>query len=926
MALAGVALLVGCGEESAYELSPAVVRLVDQLDEARVSTPLTEVLAPVGGVESSEIPTVTVVERTFEGETNSEVHGCRIVAAGAKRAGRAIRCTRRTTLLSAEVEASSHYRFRHSSRRESGRCTDFTLTEVGWDPTTSDPILVRVHSLQGPSTPRWQEYTFHFFTEPLTRSLSVELPKKESCGFFDDLVLERLQVTESQNLALLRDKLTAPDSDTTLGVAKHGRLMPVGQFTRTEPFDENYSVRDALFAPAPSDLVFDLQIPAGAVFRFSYGLALWSRLGDRADFSVSVELPGEAPRELFNETVEIGDQAQGWYWREASVDLSEFAGRQIALGLHTRTSTRRGYGLWGSPVIARPAADNEPPSIVLIAVDTLRADRLPGYGADDISTPALDRLAAEGVLFEQTIAQSNWTLPSFVSIFTGVLPSRHGAVTIRTALSSGFVTLTEYLRAAGWSTHAILYKAALQDIQLDQGFDRYFNHPRNLMTAEMSLHKARQWLSEHADSRFFLFLHFNDPHQPFSHSDEFLSDKSRATMEELGLELPWLVASKRASQVREPGGRGNKTRCRKCEKQNRLRPKVKELSIVLYGDEIEYVDDRIGQFLDDLRERDLYDNTIIAFVSDHGESYWEHGEVHGHGNKCPCYYDEQIRVPLIIKPASRTRFEKGKRVATQVRAFDLMPTLLEFAGLDPSALDIEAESLMPLILDNESAAGREDRLAIAESGKGGGMAARLGGWKYLRTPRIGGTGHTEHLYDLRADPDERNDLSSEEPRKLESLRTAVLETLLRDRGGRVLLITGGPEPRDYVIRLQGGTLGEVLFESLEPEKPRNASSYHGSSADSILLLAQLRSADGDLRVIVEAAPHDETESAAIIRLESTTSDLTAEPFRQGVLRRHLAERRLGIHVIRGPPRHRPAAARALDGARKETLEALGYIN
>ena len=151
--------------------------------------------------------------------------------------------------------------------------------------------------------------------------------------------------------------------------------MGTRRLSSSNQFSTSVTVADS---PAP-----------GAVFRSSYGLALWSQPGDRVDFSVSVELVGGAVRELFSDTVEIGAEAQDWHWREVSLDLSEFAGERIALGLHTRTSTSRGYGVWGSPVITRLTVDEQLPNIVLIAVDTLRADRLPGYGAKDLNEPCL---------------------------------------------------------------------------------------------------------------------------------------------------------------------------------------------------------------------------------------------------------------------------------------------------------------------------------------------------------------------------------------------------------------------------------------------------------------------------------------------------------------------------------------------------------
>ena len=246
------------------------------------------------------------------------------------------------------------------------------------------------------------------------------------------------------------------------------------------------------------------------------------------------------------------------------------------------------------------------------------------------------------MVFERAISASNWTSSSFASIFTGRSPSRHQVVHRARSIPDSLQTLPEYFRDAGYATEAIMYKAYLYNMGFEQGFERWFNIPLHDVHAQSNLDKAMAWLDRNGTRRIFLFLHFNDPHQPFNQPKPFT--EKYATRQDLGryaVNLPITIT-----------GDNYVKGCGNCGQGKALKKDFKPVAHDLYDGEINFIDDLLGVFLLALRDRGLYDNTIIAFVADHGEMMWEHANTFGHGG--PWLYDTLTRVPLLIKPHAMT--------------------------------------------------------------------------------------------------------------------------------------------------------------------------------------------------------------------------------------------------------------------------------
>jgi len=774
-----------------------------------------------------------------------------------------------------------------------------------------------VHRFTAAAAPgAWDRAAVDFTASLDTRTLVVLFERADGSAGAEaclaEVTIEELAATPEQEIALLARAWPAAAGGASpagdLGLAKRGSLLPVRRLRNTRPpYDENYERVDALFAPAPTTLRFPVTVPAGGRLTFSYALASGSQFGDAARFEVAVRDGGGAT-EVFAGEAAIGEDGAGWHWRRAEVALARWSGRRVEIELRTRlagdqAAGGRGFALWGNPIVDAPRRPGEPPNVVLIGIDTLRADRLSSYGHDRATTPNLDRLAAEGVRFDQAVSAANWTAPAFASIFTGLPASRHGVVNQELALSESASTLAERLQAGGWRTHAVVYKAFLFGLGLDQGFDRWFNLPTSRRTAQDNLDKALAWLEHNYDRRFFLFLHLDDPHQPFNQPApfdlEFGDERAHA---ELGLELPVAIS-----------GRGVDG-CRHCFAERRPRPEFVPVAQALYDGEVAYTDDRIGALFDWLREHGVWEDTVVAVVADHGEVIYDRQGSWGHG--ATLLSDELVRVPLILRPGRGRRFEEGLVVHEQVRVTDLLPTILEAAGLPAGAATAESRSLWPLIERSETA----DRPAFVENPERDVFGVRSREWKYVvRAPRSWTTAH--QLYDLRADPGERVDVVREHPEALARMGDLLASFLLRARPGPFVLALGDGEPGAVRLVLEAGD--DVRFRPFVGLTPAAAGAAGRdrpvAGGGRVLALLELELPPGHA-VRATLASGERTLASRTATLE------TLLPWDEGLFERLAGLPAPALYFVHGAPpvgAERAAATTNLD--QLEDLEALGYL-
>lgn len=409
--------------------------------------------------------------------------------------------------------------------------------------------------------------------------------------------------------------------------------------------------------------------------------------------------------------------------------------------------------------------DHQINKVILIIIDTLRPDSLSCYNPQDASTPHIDQLVRDGILFSHAISSAPWTLPSVASIMTGLSPLVH-KVTRRTSMLPDTVrTLAEYMNDAGYYTAAIGRNGFLTpEYNIRQGFHDYIFFPNsgssfgikvmqqfspspsrfqaNVLTDDITA-LTINWLEAHAEKDFFLWIHYLDPHLPYAPPPDFLPKRG-----------PSPSIGNNFSRLQDVRG-------------GYFVPSLVEREWIreLYNAEVRYVDKNIGELLDTLKRLNLYDESLIILTSDHGEEFWEHnGYEHGH-----TLYNEVLWVPLIIKPP---RSSSHQQMSTGVPIQAIMPTILDLCGINYERSNLTVGSLSPLWRPN---AGTFDEQPIVSTGLvyyEDRESVIFDGLKYIRSLLT----DREELYNLVRDPDEQHSVTSLFPGKVQRARTILNNT------------------------------------------------------------------------------------------------------------------------------------------------------
>jgi arylsulfatase A-like enzyme len=440
-------------------------------------------------------------------------------------------------------------------------------------------------------------------------------------------------------------------------------------------------------------------------------------------------------------------------------DLSRWAGQEVEVLLEV-DGPAGGEARWGSPEVwsrrpapAPPAASH--PNVLLIGVDTLRADHVGAFRRGDeppwqgpTLTPAIDRLAAGSDVWLDAYSTFNSTNPSFASILTGLYGKNHGVYDLKTALPAAHTTLAEAFHDAGYATLAVISASHLGDHNsgLAQGFDRMVE-PTEHSAAERAVETVTDWIA--TDRRpFFVWLHLFDPHTPHTPPEPYASGFRPAVPSGLGPVGSWVP-------FRSPG------------------PVVYEQPILaghrdLYAGEIAYADHQLDRLLDFLASRGLLADTVVALVADHGENLGDHGFLDRHVG----LWETTTHVPLLIRWPGEAR--PGRRLAGLVQTIDLFPTLLDAAGL--AAPESDGSDLRRLT--GEGRSGRP--AAFSEHSNHLGARVRIAAHSLMRSRGIPEIPDGTHLFALGPDPGEEHDLAGR-GLEVETQLSRVLHRWLGDR-------------------------------------------------------------------------------------------------------------------------------------------------
>jgi choline-sulfatase len=453
-----------------------------------------------------------------------------------------------------------------------------------------------------------------------------------------------------------------------------------------------------------------------------------------------------------------------------SIELPGRGARLLRLGLRAvpgPAGAEGGFLLLAPAVQGRAAAPapqaSSPrslprPNVIVYLVDTLRADRVGSSREGTPVTPEIDAFSRGATVFENAFAQAPWTKPSVTSIFTGLGPLAHGVRKMHDKLPPEAVTVAELLHAAGYQTAGFSTNWHVShDTGLDQGFGTFDFSPQ--ATASDLLHRrVVRWLDGHGkdDPPFFLYIHALDPHGPYTPPVEY--------------------RRRLAPGARTDAGTGPELR-RIFRANSTVRGRLIAELPPLYDAEVAFNDHSFGALLAALRERGLYDSSLIVFVSDHGEEFDEHGDF-GHGNNL---FDETLHVPLIVKWPGQRRHQEVRAPAQHV---DLLPTLLRTAGLQPPkglpGLDLALVAAADG--DPEALSGRAIVSHISRDGRDG-LSVVQAGWKLIY-PLTRDLAETSLLYHRATDPAEHTNRLADVPVRAGWLESLIRLEQARSRGGR----------------------------------------------------------------------------------------------------------------------------------------------
>ena len=552
----------------------------------------------------------------------------------------------------------------------------------------------------------------------------------------------------------------------------------------------NADTRRALTPSLPSRLTFAVEIPPQAALDFSLAVATEGRPEHWPSIRFRIAInDGRGENTVFQETAQLGQRNQ---WLDRTLDLTGWAEKeaQILFEIGTEDSNTSDplYPMWGNPVLYSRENRRERPPIILISVDCLRPDHMKLYGYERDTTPRLDTFSVDSAVFETASSASSWTLPAHMSMLTGLTPSFH-AVSRERKLAPSIGYLPQILSAAGYEIDGVVSGAYLSP---NFGFERGFHNYRVLAEsrAEQVIDETLGLLQRTEGRDFFVFIHLFDPHWRYLPPEDFV--------EQFGPRPPRLDALLNKVIERQPPSG----------------PEDIEHLRNLYDGEIAYVDRELGRLFDGLRAQGLYEDSLIIVTSDHGEAFYEHG----YWQHSETLYEEVTRVPLIVKwpigwPINR--MERPVRIEEPASLIDLFPTILEAAGL-PFA-GAQGKTLARYLQPSEPTHGETTVSEViwwssAQTGKKVSLRAR--NLKYIATFRrepgddlaIGEMVH-EELYDLTADPEEKNNLETSDD--MTAFREELRAHLEKARKFRAEQQSGRPVVIDETIREQLRALGYI---------------------------------------------------------------------------------------------------------------------
>jgi len=524
--------------------------------------------------------------------------------------------------------------------------------------------------------------------------------------------------------------------------------------------------RPATLCPAPEQISCSIVPGPSTVLLFGIGIHPYRWASLQETVTARILLKGTLGRKtLFSHTLDPTHREEDRRWMDGRVDLSDFAGKRIHLIFSIESSAADPMAIWSCPRLVHALPEHRPkrPNLVLVSVDTLRADHVGCYGGDETSTPHMDALADRGTLFENAVSQASWTLPSHMSLFTSLYPVQHGVHTFNDRKGMATPSVIRALRDAGYHTLAITEGGATSHRWgLSDGFDSYFEFHEMPNRMSRVVDRAAEILNQNTEEPIFLFLHSFEAHDYWMWNS--LSDKALAV-------LPAFLGKNPPSRM-EPVS----------SLLEKLQAGAKGISLftkeegewlhAMYRARIASVDQELGRLREILDSRN---DTILAITSDHGEEFEEHGARH-HGHS---HHRELLHVPLILYGPG---IEPGARLTQLIRLVDILPML---SDLSQVSIPWMISGSSPFSLEAPSLAAGQTTFPFMKPAK---SSLTRFPWHYIYDHDR----DKELLYRWDEDPTETVDLSQRHLEELQVFRTHLLRAVCSGQGHHLILF-GAPD-------------------------------------------------------------------------------------------------------------------------------------
>lgn len=611
--------------------------------------------------------------------------------------------------------------------------------------------------------------------------------------------------------------------------------------------------------PVEKCMEFIIKPPKGAILRFGYALIGIKKkpVGFNIRFRITaLPLGGKELVTLFDNEVVSQDE----YWKDCKLSLKQFGGRKILLRfeseLPARKESERMSAFWLDPVIYTPNSPKTSYNVILVSIDALRADHLGCYGYSLPTSPSIDNIANQGVLFERAFAHTCWTLPSHITMLSSLPPEIHRIDVRKECIPESIEFLSEILRPKGYATAAFVGDGFVNPrYGWVQGFSQYHFYGKDTAT---DFNKALDWIKKNKDRPFFAFLHTLEVHRPYRPPKKYIKHFEKEYHGPLGdgIDKPEDIP------------------------KNYTAADIKHV-IALYDAGIRSIDDYIQQLVDFLKENQLLSKTILVITADHGESLFEHGLYMKHIS----LNKEVIHVPLIIlAPEIRA----GLRSNNLAGIKDIVPTILELLGGN----FIEERKKIygrPLIQHKDFLTNPNKEIISLNDNRGQKEVSILESRYHYIVSLLTGK---EQFYDLKTDPKEEHNLVLKSNPALKRFQKRALTFL---DNFKVALLLDFPSNRT-LMNVSGKINTNTIFLSMKALK-REESIITKCSPDRKTIEFKVLPGPGEKMILLEIVDFNFT-----LDVELLINDKQADPrlIQIGKQKKRMKSSHFSIEVLESP--------------------------